>query len=127
MKLLTITIIQEGSFPDLFKSQLNYDVDFESLYDTAQKDPIKSLHLAVIFQAILDLTKPEDIHESSSIRIQRDQAHGWVFSCVGVTCDNFEDTCLLAGLKPTMVRTFTFNAIKSGDTNDIRRKINNLL
>lgn len=127
MKLLTITIIQEVSFPDLFKSQLNYDVDFESLYDTAQKDPIKSLHLAVIFQAILDLTKPEDLHERSSIRIQRDQAQGWIFSYVGVTCDNFEDTCLLAGLQPTMVRTFTFNAIKSGDTDDIRRKINNLL
>tara|TARA_R100001086_G_C11665390_1_gene211421 strand:- start:31 stop:351 length:321 start_codon:yes stop_codon:yes gene_type:complete len=106
---------------------LNLDVDFESLYDTAQKDPIKSLHLAVIFQAILDLTKPEDLYERSSIKIHRDQAHGWIFSYVGVTCDNFEDTCLLAGLQPTMVRTFTFNAIKSGDTDDIRRKINNLL
>ena len=113
--------------PDLFKIQLNDDVDFESLYDVTQKDPIKSLHLAVIFQAILDLTKPEDLHERSSIRIQRDQAQGWIFSYVGVTCDNFEDTCLLAGLQPTMVRTFTFNAIKSGDINDIRRKINNLL
>ncbi len=127
MKLLTITIIQEVSFPDLFKSQLNYDVDFESLYDTAQKDPIKSLHLAVIFQAILDLTKPKDLHESSSIKIQRDQAIGWIFSYVGVTCDNFEDTCLLAGLQPAMVRTFTFNAIKSGDIDDIRRKINHFL
>tara|TARA_Y100000310_G_C20114479_1_gene548644 strand:+ start:240 stop:560 length:321 start_codon:yes stop_codon:yes gene_type:complete len=106
---------------------LNYDVDFESLYDTAQKDPIKSLHLAVIFQAILDLTKPKDLHESSSIKIQRDQAIGWIFSYVGVTCDNFEDTCLLAGLQPAMVRTFTFNAIKSGDIDDIRRKINHFL
>ena len=103
------------------------NIDFESLYDTAQKDPIKSLNLAVIFQAILDLTKPEDIQENSIIKIHRDQAHSWVFSSVGVTCENFEDTCLLAGLKSGMVRTFTLNAIKSGDIDEIRRKINSLL
>jgi len=106
---------------------LNYDVDFESLYEVAQKDPFKSLHLAVIFQAILDLIKSEDVQESSSIKLQRDQAHAWVFSSVGVTCENFEDTCILAGLEPRMVRTFTLNAIRSGDTDEVRRKINNVL
>ena len=127
MKLLTITITQVVSFPDLFKNQLNYDVDFESLYDTTQKDPIKSLYLAVIFQAITDLIKPEDVMERSSIKLQRDQAHAWVFSSVGVTCENFEDTCILAGLEPGMVRTFTLNAIRSGDTYEVRRKINSVL
>ena len=115
------------SFPDLFKNQLNYDVDFESLYDTTQKDPIKSLYLAVIFQAITDLIKPEDVMERSSIKLQRDQAHAWVISSVGVTCENFEDTCILAGLEPGMVRTFTLNAIRSGDTYEVRRKINSVL
>jgi len=117
------------SFPDLFKNQLNNNIDiaFESLYDTAQKDPIKTLNLAIIFQALLDITKPEDINENSVIKIHRDQAHGWIFASVGVTCENFEDTCLLAGLQPAMVRTFTYNAIRSGDIHDIRRKINNVL
>ena len=115
------------SFIDLFKIQLNNDVNFESLYDVAQKDPIKSLHLAVIFQAIIDLIKPEDVQESSNIKLQRDQAHAWVFSSVGVTCESFEDTCILAGLEPGMVRTFTLNVIKSGDTDEVRRKINYLL
>ena len=115
------------SFIDLFKIQLNNNIDFESLYDVAQKDPIKSLHLAVIFQAIIDLIKPENVQENSSIKLQRDQAHAWVFSPVGVTCESFEDTCMLAGLEPGMVRTFTLNVIKSGDTDEVRRKINNFL
>ena len=127
MKLRTIIIIQAGSFPDLFKIRLNDDVNFESLYEATDKDPFKSLYLAVIFQAILDLIKSKDIQENSSIKLQRDQAHAWVFSSVGVTCENFEDICALAGLEPVMVRTFTLNAIKSGDSDEVRRKIYNVL
>ena len=112
---------------DLFKNQLNDNVDFESLYGLTRKDPIKSLYLAVILQAIIDLIKPESIQESSNIKLQRDQAHAWVFSSIGVTCENFEDTCTLAGLEPGMVRTFTLNVIKSGDTDEVRRKINSIL
>ena len=115
------------NFIDLFKNQLNDNVDFESLYGLTRKDPIKSLYLAVILQAIIDLIKPESIQESSNIKLQRDQAHAWVFSSVGVTCENFEDTCTLAGLEPGMVRTFTLNVIKSGDTDEVRRKINSIL
>ncbi len=106
---------------------MNDNVDFESLYGLTRKDPIKSLYLAVILQAIIDLIKPESIQESSNIKLQRDQAHAWVFSSVGVTCENFEDTCTLAGLEPGMVRTFTLNVIKSGDTDEVRRKINSIL
>ena len=113
--------------PDLFKIQLNDDVDFESLYSVPRKDPIRSLYLAVILQAIIDLIKPESIQEGSNIKLQRDQAHAWVFSSIGVTCENFEDTCTLAGLEPGMVRTFTLNVIKSGDTDEVRRKINSIL
>jgi len=112
---------------DLFKNQLNDNVDFESLYSVTRKDPIRSLYLAVILQAIIDLIKPESIQESSNIKLQRDQAHAWVFSSIGVTCENFEDTCTLAGLEPGMVRTFTLNVIKSGDTDEVRRKINSIL
>ena len=128
MKLPTIIIIQEGSFPDLFKNQLNTsNFDLELLMDAARRDPIKNLHMAVIFQAILDLMKPEDTQEDSSIKLQRDQAHAWVFANIGVTCENFEDTCTLAGLEPVMVRTFTLNVINSGDTDEVRRKINSVL
>ena len=103
------------------------DLDLESLYDVTEKDPYKSLYLAVILQAILDITKPENKRESTYIKLQRDQAHAWVFASIGVTCDNFEDTCALAGIEPGMVRTFALNVINSGDINEVRRKINTLL
>ena len=103
------------------------DQELDTLYDATEKDPYKSLYLAVILQAILDITKPEDKRESSQIKLQRDQAHAWVFTSIGVTCDNFEDTCALAGVEPRMVRTFALNVIKSGDAKNVRRKINSLL
>ena len=112
---------------DLFKNHLKIDLDLESLYDATEKDPYKSLYLAVILQAILDITKPEDKREGTYIKLQRDQAHAWVFTSIGVTCDNFEDTCALAGVEPRMVRTFALNVINSGDINEVRRKINSLL
>ena len=103
------------------------DQELDTLYDSTEKDPYKSLYLAVILQAILDITKPEDTKESTHIKLQRDQAHAWVFASIGVTCDNFEDTCALAGIEPGMVRTFALNVINSGDINEVRRKINTLL
>jgi hypothetical protein len=112
---------------DLFKIHLKIDLELESLYDAAHKDPYKSLYLAVILQAILDITKPKYNTERSDLKLQRDQAHAWVFASIGVTCDNFEDTCALAGVEPRMVRTFALNVIKSGDVKDVRRKINSLL
>ena len=103
------------------------DLDFELLVERSRRDPIKNLYTAVIFQAVLDLIKPKDIHEKSGIKLERDQAHSWVFASVGVTCENFEDTCELAGLEPVMVRSFTLNVINSGDSDEVRRKINSLL
>ena len=103
------------------------DQELDTLYDATEKDPYKSLYLAVILQAILDISKPEDNRESTYIKLQRDQAHAWVFASIGVTCENFEDTCALAGVEPGVVRTFALNVINSGDINEVRRKINTLL
>tara|TARA_R110002050_G_scaffold279325_1_gene425866 strand:+ start:93 stop:410 length:318 start_codon:yes stop_codon:yes gene_type:complete len=103
------------------------DQELDTLYDATEKDPYKSLYLAVILQAILDISKPEDNRESTYIKLQRDQAHAWVFASIGVTCENFEDTCALAGVEPGVVRTFALNVINSGDIYEVRRKINTFL
>ena len=103
------------------------DHTFQTLYDVTRKNPHRSLYLAIILQALLDMTKPEEKKESSDIRLQRGQAHAWVFASVGVTCENFEDTCALAGIEPGMIRTFAINVTKSGDVNEVRRKITSLL
>jgi hypothetical protein len=106
---------------------LSNDLDLVSLFDAVRKDPYKSLYFAVILQAILDTIKPRIIKEDSSITLQRDQAHVWIFTSVGVTCENFENTCAFAGIDPYLVRQFTQKTINVGDEEDVRRNLITLL
>ena len=43
-----------------------------SLYDLTEKDSDKSLYLAVVIQALLDVSKPKLNGESNDIKLQRD-------------------------------------------------------
>ena len=106
---------------------LSDDPDIISLFDTVHKNPYKSLYFAVILQAILDTIKPRIVEEDSSISLQRDQAHAWIFTSVGVTCENFEDTCIFAGVDPHLVRQFTQKTIDVGDSENVRRNLTILL
>ena len=102
-------------------------VSTEDLYDLTNKDPHKSLYLAIILQALLDLTKPKVKEEDTHITLNRDQAHAWFFTSVGVTCEDFETVCHFAGLPPTKVRTFAYEVSKSGDIDHVRRRFQSLL
>ena len=99
----------------------------ESLYDITNKGSEQSLYLAVILQALLDVTKPELQNEAKEIKQYRDQAHAWFFASAGVTCEDFETICTYAGLNPQKVRTFAYEVIQSGDMLNVRRKFQNLL
>ena len=112
---------------DLFRSMLSDDPDLTSIFDAVHKNPYKSLYFAVILQAILDTIKPEISEEDSLITIHRDQAHSWIFASVGVTCENFEDTCAFAGIEPTLVREFTQKTIDIGDIENVRRNLTSIL
>ena len=101
--------------------------DFGSLYDLTEKDPDRTLNLAIILQALLDMSKPKESNESNETALQRDQAAAWVFASVGVTCENFENTCQLAGLEPDIIRDFALKAVTSENVNEIRRKLNSFL
>jgi|TARA_R110002020_G_scaffold71329_2_gene184364 hypothetical protein len=103
------------------------DVSVASLYELTEKDAHKSLYIAVIIQALLDITKPEVEGEDNEIRIQRDQAHAWFFASVGVTCDDFEAVCHYAGLEPQKVRSFACEVIVSGDVENVRRKFSSII
>ena len=87
----------------------------------------RTLYLAVILQALLDLSKPKIKNEDNSIQLYRDQAHAWVFKDVGVTCQDFEEVCYYAGLEPSVIRNFASNVINSEDTTNVRRKFQALL
>ena len=106
---------------------MNDDFDLTSLLDEVQKNSYKSLYFAVILQAILDTIKPRIIEEDSLITLHRNQAHAWIFTSVGVTCENFEDTCTFAGVDPHLVRQFTQKTIAVGDVENVRRNLTSLL
>jgi len=99
------------------------NVSIESLYDLSEKDGEKSLYIAVIIQALLDVTKPKQKNESNEIELQRDQAHTWFFT----STKDFETICHYAGVEPKKVRTFAYEVIQSGDTENVRRKFSSLI
>ena len=105
----------------------NEILDFDSLYDLTQKDPDRTLNLAIILQALLDMSKPKEPNETNETALQRDQASAWVLASVGVTCENFESTCHLAGVEPEIIRNFALKAATSENVNEIRRKLNSFL
>ena len=102
-------------------------LDFDSLYDLTQKDPDRTLNLAIILQALLDMSKPKEDNETNETALQRDQASAWVFATVGVTSENFKTTCHLAVLYTDRVRNFAIKAVTSENVNEIRRKLNSFL
>jgi|TARA_E500000305_G_C3864356_1_gene162131 hypothetical protein len=107
--------------------KLNSDVSIESLYDLTSKDSNKSLYAAVVIQALLDVSKPEFKKENNNIKLQRDQAHAWFFTSVGVTCEDFETICYYAGLEPQKVRSFAYKVINEKDVENVRRKLSSLI
>ena len=107
--------------------ELSTDVSTNSLYDLTDKDGERSLYIAVILQALLDLSKPKFKNEDSSIQLYRDQAHSWIFKDIGVTCQDFEEVCYYAGLEPSVIRNFASNVINSEDNTNVRRKFQALL
>ena len=103
------------------------NVSIESLYDLTNKNSYRTLYLSIIFQALLDVSKPEKKEESSEIKIQRDQANAWFFSSIGVTCEDFETVCYYAGVEPVKIRIFAYEAIKSGDIENVRKRFNSFI
>ena len=65
--------------------------------------------------------------ESKEIKRHRDQAHAWIFSSVGVTCEEFKTICYYAGLEPEKVRSFAYEVTQSGDTENVRRRFSSLI
>ena len=107
--------------------KLGSDVSIESLYDLTNKNSSKSLYIAVVIQALLDLSKPKFTKESNDIKLHRDQAHAWFFTSVGVTCEDFETVCHYAGLEPEKVRSFAYEVVNKGDVENVRRKLSSLI
>ena len=118
------------NFIDLFKNLQMNQKDLDNILEL-QKEAVKNsdniLFLSVIFQALLDASKPIVKNESTSIMSIRNKARAWFFSSIGVTSQNFEFVCDYAGLNPDKVREFASYVINSNNPKDIRNKLNIIL
>ena len=109
------------------------DIETDLLLDTAyleerkQSNPEQVLFLSVILQALLDATKKENNKESLETKMERDKARAWFFSSVGVTAEDFNTVCDIAGVNPSHVRSFAFKVLKSKEIKFVRKRINAVL
>ena len=89
--------------------------------------PERVLFLSVLLQALLDATKPETSIEPEEEKVARRSAQAWFFASVGVTAQDFEEVCDLAGIEPVRMRTFAFKVLRSKEIKYVRRRINTVL
>ena len=110
-------------------SKITVDLNetLELISDAPSGDPHKLLFMAVIFQAMLDATKPETDNESAEAILERGRSRSWLFAQVGVTATDFVTICDLAGVDFNQVRHFANQVINTGESTFIRRKINAIL
>ena len=102
-------------------------IEIEQLFLSEPESSERQLFLSVILQALLDATKEKIPNEKIRTTYDRDRAKAWLLSEVGVTCQNFEDVCGMAGVSPQVTRTFAYMVVKSNNKDFIRRRIKNIL
>jgi len=110
----------------MLKIDSTFNVSVSSTY-TYLESSEKKLFLAVVFQALLDATKPKKKNESAISKMDRDRALAWFFCDTGVTCDNFIFVCDQAGLDAKYTRDFAYKVVYSKEIKYVRKKINAIL
>jgi hypothetical protein len=98
-------------------------IHIEQLFPSELESHEKQLFLAVILQALLDATKEKKENEKIRITYERDRAKSWLFAKVGVTCENFEEVCDMAGVNSSATRSFAYKVINSNQTKHVRKRI----
>ena len=102
----------------------------ESVLDEGVHDhhsPERALFLCVILQQLLDATKPEHPGDTTYISVNRDRAKSWLTTDVGVTAEDKEEVCFLAGIEPEALTTYARKVIDTKEVPFIRKRINAIL
>tara|TARA_R100000030_G_scaffold95904_1_gene83678 strand:+ start:53 stop:511 length:459 start_codon:yes stop_codon:yes gene_type:complete len=89
--------------------------------------PERVLFLCVILQQLLDATKPNHINDSTYTSLTREQARSWLTSEVGVTAEDKETVCFLAGIEPEALTSYAKKIIDTKEVTFIRKRINAIL
>ena len=102
----------------------------ESVLDEGVHDhhsPERALFLCVILQQLLDATKPERPGDTTYTSVNRDRAKSWLTTDVGVTAEDKEEVCFLAGIEPEALTTYARKVIDTKEVLFIRKRINAIL
>lgn len=96
----------------------------ESIFTGTPNNEYHSLFMGVILRALLDVSKPSLNKEPSRIKVDRLAARSWFFATSGVTCENFEYVCDIAGINPVAMRSVATKVLKRKDIYNVRKEIN---
>tara|TARA_R100000808_G_C2123671_1_gene134361 strand:+ start:925 stop:1281 length:357 start_codon:yes stop_codon:yes gene_type:complete len=99
-------------------------IQIENVFYSEPENPEKKLFVAVILQALLDLSKNI---QTKTDRVNKDRAESWFFTSVGVTCKNFEEVCGMAGVTPSKARSFAYKVMNADDKKFLRKRIRSVL
>ena len=89
--------------------------------------PERVLFLCDILQQLLDATKPNHVNDSTYTSLTREQARSWLTSEVGVTAEDKETVCFLAGIEPEALTSYAKKIIDTKEVTFIRKRINAIL
>jgi len=92
-----------------------------------QNSSERLLFLSVLLQALLDATKPQASSEPEEAIDARRSAQSWFFASIGVTAEDFNTVCDMAGIDPSLMRGFAFKVLRSKEIKYVRKRINTVL
>ena len=99
-------------------------IQVENVFYSEPENSEKRLFLAVILQALLDVSKSV---RNKRDAVDQDAARAWFFASVGTTCDNFESVCDMAGVNVNKTRTFAYQVMNAKNKGYLRKRIRNVL
>jgi|TARA_R110001592_G_scaffold93479_1_gene271452 hypothetical protein len=99
-------------------------IQIENLFYSEPYNSEKRLFLSVILQALLDVSKNVI---TSNDKVNKARAESWFFAEVGVTCENFETVCGMAGVTPSKARSFAYKVIRADNKKFLRNRIRSVL
>jgi len=104
----------------MYRPNKNEEIFIDPIVLFEREVPERRLYLAIILQALLDVTNISNI-------VTRNKAKRWFFCSVGVTCDNFEFICDNANIDSNSIRGFAYEVINSKKKPNFRYKIYQIL
>ena len=99
-------------------------IQIENIFYSEPHSSEKRLFLSVILQALLDVSKNI---VTSQDKVNKSRAESWFFTSVGVTCENFESVCQMAGVQPAKARSFAYKVLNADNKDFLRKRIRNVL